>query len=137
MLLLVVITTFPMQASHLPLKLNCLPIRQRIIYKSLLLTHTTIHLNSPTYLSSLVPLQPIPKIQTRSNNTHFTTISSKYHNHTTTLRSWSLSAPYSWNTIILKQYNPHFNTPTTLKLQLPYSHHVITFIMLLLFYWYL
>ena len=85
--------------SPLLIELHWLPIRQRILYKSLLLTHKAIHHNSPSYLTNLIPLLKTPTINTRSTNTFMLELPSKFQKSSTNIRSWSISAPYSWNTI--------------------------------------
>ena len=84
--------------SPLLINLHWLPIRQRILYKLLLLTHKAIHHNSPSYLTSLILLQPLPTTTTRSTKPS----SSKYNKYSTNLRSWLIVAPYSWNSIPIK-----------------------------------
>ena len=88
--------------SPLLINLHRLPIRQRILYKLLLLTHKVIHHNSPSYLTSIIPLQPIPTTTTQSTKTFLIQLPSKYKKYSTNLRSWSIAAPYSWNALTIK-----------------------------------
>ena len=88
--------------SPLLINIHWLQIRQRILYKLLLLTHKAIHHISPRYLTSLIPLQPIPTITTRSTKTFLIQLPSKYKTHSTNLRYWSITATYSWNAIPIK-----------------------------------
>ena len=64
--------------SPLLINIHWLPIRQRILYKLLLLTHKAIHHNSPSYITSLIPLHPIPTTTTRSTKTFLIQLPSKY-----------------------------------------------------------
>ena len=55
--------------SSLLIELHWLPICQRILYKTLLLTHKSVHHNYLSYLTNLIPLQRTPTTTTRSTNT--------------------------------------------------------------------
>ena len=99
--------TYPSaNTSKLPSQMyfqNELLIRQRILYKTLLLTHKAVRHISTSYLTNLIPLQRIPLQRTTTNsrliNTFLIELLSKYKQTSTNIRSWSTSAPYSWNTI--------------------------------------
>ena len=53
----------------IPSKLHWLPVRHRILYKTLLLAHKAIHHDSPDYLASLLKLKLPTSTTTRSTNT--------------------------------------------------------------------
>ena len=88
--------------SLLLINLHWPPIRQRILYKLVLLTHKAIHHNSLSFLNFLIPLQPIPNTTTRSSKTFLIQLPSKYKKYSTNLRFLSIAAPYSWNAIPIK-----------------------------------
>ena len=78
-------------------KLHWLPVRHRILYKTLLLAHKEIHHDSPDYLASLLKLKLPTSTTTRSTNTFLLQLPPKHNLHSTT-RAWAISVPYSWNT---------------------------------------
>ena len=80
-------------------KLQWLPVRHRILYKTLLLAHKTIHHDSPDYLASLLKLKLPTSTTTRSTNTFLLQLPPKHKLHSTNTRAWAISVPYSWNTL--------------------------------------
>ena len=80
-------------------KLHWLPIRHRILYKTLLLAHKAIHNDSPDYLASLLKLKLPTSTTTRSTNTFLLQLPHKHNLHSTNTCSWAISVPYSWNTL--------------------------------------
>ena len=80
-------------------KLHRLPVRHRILYKTLLLAHKAIHHDSPDYLASLLKLKLPTSTTTRSTNTFLLQLPPKHNLHSTNTRAWAISVPYSWNTL--------------------------------------
>ena len=80
-------------------KLHWLPVRHRILYKTLLLAHKAIHHDSPDYLASLLKLKLPTSTTTRSTNTFLLQLPPKHKLHSTNTRAWAISVPYSWNTL--------------------------------------
>ena len=80
-------------------KLHWLPVRHRILYKTLLLAHKTIHHVSPDYLASLLKLKLPTSTTTRSTNTFLLQLPPTHNLHSTNTRAWAISVPYSWNTL--------------------------------------
>ena len=80
-------------------KLHWLPVRHRILYKTLLLAHKAIHHDSPDYLASLLKLKLPTSTTTRSTNTFLLQLPPKHNLHLTNTRAWAISVPYSWNTL--------------------------------------
>ena len=77
-------------------RLHWLPIKCRIIFKVILLTHNSLQHNRPEYLSSLISI-PTFTILLRSTTSYLIHLSSKLNLHTTNIRAWHISAPYLWN----------------------------------------
>ena len=77
-------------------RLHWLTINFRIIFKVLLLTHTSLHHNRPEYISSLISI-PTHTISLRSTTSYLLHLPSKLNLHTTNIRAWHISAPYLWN----------------------------------------
>ena len=77
-------------------RLHWLPIKFRIIFKVLLLTHNSLHHNRPEYLSSLISI-PTHTISLRSTTSYLLHLPYKLNLHTTNIRAWHISAPYLWN----------------------------------------
>ena len=80
-------------------KLHWLPVRHRILYKTLLLAHKAIHHDSPDYLASLLKLKLPTSTTTRSTNTFLLQLPPKHYLNSTNTRAWAISVPYSWNTL--------------------------------------
>ena len=80
-------------------KLHWLPVRHRILYKTLLLAHKAIHHDSPDYLASLLKLKLPTSTTTRFTNTFILQLPPKHNLHSTNTRAWAISVPYSWNTL--------------------------------------
>ena len=81
-------------------QLHWLPVSYRIKYKLSLTIHKAIHHNSPEYLSSLLHLHTlITPIHIRSSNTFILTTPHLHNLHSSHIRSFSLSAPYHWNSL--------------------------------------
>ena len=77
-------------------RFHWLPIKFRIIFKVLLLTHNSLHHNRPEYLSSFISI-PTHTISLRSTTSYLLHLPSKLNLHTTNIRAWHISAPYLWN----------------------------------------
>ena len=77
-------------------RLHWLPIKLRIIFKVLLLTHNSLHHNRPEYLSSLISI-PTHTISLQSTTYYLLHLLSKLNLHTTNIRAWHISASYQWN----------------------------------------
>jgi len=75
--------------------LHWLPVKQRIKFKVLLLTHKIIHSNAPDYLRSLI-IHHMPSRLLRSSN-HFLLEVPKTRLKTYGDRSFSYAAPTEWN----------------------------------------
>ena len=82
-------------------KLHWLPVRNIILYKTILLAHKAIHHDSPNYLlkASLLKLKLPTSTTTRSTNTFLLQLPPKHNLHSTNTRAWAISFPYSWNTL--------------------------------------
>ena len=77
-------------------RLHWLPIKCRIIFKALLLTHNYLHHNRPEYISSLIYIAT-HTISLRSTTSYLLHLPFKINLHTTNIRAWHISAPYRWN----------------------------------------
>ena len=77
-------------------KLHWLPVRHRILYKTLLLAHNANHHD---YLASLLKLKLPTSTTTRSTNTFLLQLPPKHNLHSTNTRAWEISVPYSWHTL--------------------------------------
>ena len=69
-------------------KLHWLPVRNRILYKTLLLAHKEIHHVSPDYLASLLKLKLPTSTTTRSTNTFLLQLPPKHNLHSTNTCAW-------------------------------------------------
>ena len=78
------------------MKLHWLPIKSRCLYKSLLIAHKAIHHSTPDYLATLIHQNTS---LSRTNRSSTLILPSKYQLHTTNIRSWAISTPYSWNSL--------------------------------------
>ena len=91
-------------------RLHWLPIKFRIIFKVLLLTHNSLHHNRPEYLSSLISI-PTHTISLRSTTSYHLHLPSKPNLHTSNIRAWQISALYLWNKLphnLLYQLIDHY-----------------------------
>ena len=89
--------------THVLKQLHCLPVANRIKYKLSLTIHKAIHHNYPDYLASLLHIAslhtPTTPIHTRSSFTFLFTIHNLHNLHSSHIRSFSLYAPYHWNSL--------------------------------------
>ena len=77
--------------------LTLAPNTPKDLYKTLLLTHKSVHHNFSSYLTNLIPLERTYTTTTWSTNTFLIELPSKYKKTSTSIRLWSIFAPYSWN----------------------------------------
>ena len=90
-------TKSPWGTESVPLlrDLHWLPIKQRILYKILLLIHKSIHRCTPVYLCNLLNIHNITYTTRQSNSFMLEYKTSNYHRIGD--RSFSVSAPIAWN----------------------------------------
>ena len=110
-------------------RLHWLPIKFRIIFKVLLLTHNSLHHNQPEYLYSLISI-PTHTISLRSTTSYLLHLPSKLNLHTTNIRAWNISAPYLWN----KQPHNLRSTQSTTSFKSLLKHIYLLLHLLLLYY---
>ena len=96
-----------------------------IKYKLSITIHKAIHHNSPDYLASLLHLYtPTTQIHTRSSNIFLLTTPHLHNLHFSHIRSFTLSAPFHWNSLPYHLRTLTSTFPVKLHLKTYYFSHV-------------